>query len=290
MKHKRKILTISLGIISMAVVILISNIVVHAISEKTLIDIFFTKENEKNKDYLNELLIQDGRSIEIDGYTFTLMSELYDASTGSGYFNMTVTSDEWDISEMEYTDSSGIVYFGDNKRFSLRHSLEGFYELKLNLSGDKLEIAGFITNNVGKETYGKIKILDFKNEPHRDSASESAIAGEFELADSGCHKTVILNDKITLYCSPFVIKVVYNDNKVKDINDMSIVMVNDEEIKLITDGQMQPRLDTIEGAGRDGSIQEETYVFTKVIDIRDIDYFIINNEKYDCEEKSREAQ
>lgn len=82
----------------------------------------------------------------------------------------------------------------------------------------------------------------------------------------------------------------YHDNKVKDINDMSIVMINDEEIKLITDGQMQPRLDTIEGAGRDGSIQEETYVFTKVIDIRDIDYFIINNEKYDCEEKSREAQ
>lgn len=290
MKHKRKILTISLGIISMAAVILISNIVVHAISEKTLIDIFFTKENEKNKDYLNELLIQDGRSIEIDGYTFTLMSELYDANTGSGYFTMTVTSDEWDISEMEYTDSSGIVYFGDNKRFSLRHSLEGFYELELNLSGDKLELSGFITNNVGKETYGKIKILDFKNEPHRDSASESAVAGEFELADSGCHKTVILNDKMTLYCSPFVIKVVYNDNKIKDINDMSIMMINDEEIKLITDGQMQPRLDTIEGAGRDGSIQEETYVFTKVIDIRDIDYFIIDNEKYDCEEKSREAQ
>lgn len=283
MKHNRKILTISLGIILIAVVILISNIVVYAISEKTLIDIFFAKENKKSKDYLNELLIQDGRSIEIDGYTFTLVSELYDANTGSGYFNMTVTSNEWDISEMEYTNSSGIVYFGDNKRFSLRHGLEGFYELELNLSGDKLELSGFITNNVGTETYGKIKILDFKNEPHRDSASESAIAGEFELADSGCHKTVILNDNITLYCSPFVIKVVYNDKKVKDIKDMLIVMMNDEEIKLIADAQMQPGLDAIGGAGRDGSIQEETYVFTKVIDIRDIDYFIIENAKYACE-------
>lgn len=106
-KRRAKNIKIVVGIC--LVVLFLGNVSLYAITEKTLLTLFFGEADEEQLDFMWERMVEDGESIEYDGYTFTLERHLYDRNTGTGCFEVSVTKEGMDMRNFKVNKDRGHI-------------------------------------------------------------------------------------------------------------------------------------------------------------------------------------
>lgn len=268
-------------------VVMCVNIATYAYSKKTLIDVFFNKNESEKKDMLKDLLVTDGRSIEYDGYTFTLESELYDKVAGIGYCHFTIRKQGMDMRDIYY-DSSDVEMmtlfdsFGDEARFSI---VPDGSKAKSSFEAERDILNVYVRFERAKESLdNNIYICDFK---YKDSITEILehpivgeryqIAAKFELKDSNCSFKINCENNAEIIVNPFQISI--NDFN-NEINDFNIQMKDGSSIKLMKDGKILEQLDYHSSVVEDNGNKVESFMLKDILDYREVDYLMINGIKY----------
>lgn len=130
-----------------AVILGAANITTYALKKQNLAEYFFQDSTQEKKDIAGQFMIENGKSIAVDGYTVTLESELYDSKTGYGYCYFTVKKDGMDMRDIYTATQSLFDCFGENGRFTIM-PLDNPASLEFEKDRDKLNI--YVTFTIDK--------------------------------------------------------------------------------------------------------------------------------------------
>lgn len=272
MRINRKVILLLVGIIFVTVAIVIAEIIANMAYKKDIDD-----EKQERKEYLNSLFVEDGRNIDIDGYMFTILRQLYDEKTSSGCCQIKVTGRDNTVPDISIDQRLKSVEIDNRFEIFIMSNSNITYEVK----GNNIILNIFFVDYQG-HMENKIKIFDYKDYDSNDDSGE-VLAGEFGLRNSNCSVQFNGNNGEKIYISPFVIRE-EKGNKMnfssEEESDLIISLKNGKKIQLMKNGEIQE--DTLEGIS---SVINNTgytikyYNFKDVIVLSEIDYIIVDDEK-----------
>lgn len=271
MRKKYKKLIIGVGVF--AAILGAANITTYALKKQNLVEYFFQDSTQEKKDFANQFMVENGKSVVVDGYTITLESELYDSKTRNGYCYFTVKKDGMDMRDI-YTDTQPIFdCFGGNGRYTIM-PLDNPATLEFEKDRDKLNIYVRFTIDKPMET-DKIQIFDLTLV--KTNYAE-AVVGEFELKDSQCSVTLKGNNTCYAQVSPFGI---YIDG-LHEINSMVLNFKDGKSVQLITDGVIEEKEDGLTEAR--GEYVKQTaksfYFFKEPQDYTQVESLVLDGVEY----------
>ncbi len=135
-----------------------TNTTIYAVSEKSIFDVFFSKNNKYKA---MELLDYNGQSYVIDDYSFELDQTLYDSGTGHGYLVFIITK-EGGKPEISLNSSNQCVggTFGEDERFYFE--MDVTHNINYEYIGNKLY--SYISYEVNDREEGYyISLFDYKD-------------------------------------------------------------------------------------------------------------------------------
>lgn len=254
------------------IIILGVNIFTYAYSGKTVWEFFFGK-SENNMRYLME---EYGQSVTIDDYTIVLESAIFDDKTECIYSMFRVMKNGGKVEasmDMYNTISGG---FGKDRRFSLWISADtgGMRGLTGEYEGNDLIIYGRSTYHCD-ETEDAHAIYLFDGET--DKISFEDYAAKFDLKPTVNTVEISINDTTGIYISPIAIKI------------FSTETINTESIEICYKDGSKEEVVNVEkriGLGRSSeshtlSENTQTYIFSDLKDIKQIESIIYNGKKLD---------
>lgn len=268
MKRKYKIYII---VISIVLTIVIGvNIFTYAYSGKNVWEFFFN-DSENDMIYLME---EYGQSVTIDDYTITLDSAIFDDKTECIYsmFRVSKESGKVEVSMDKYNTVSNC--FGEDMRFSFGVNADtGSVGLIGEYEGDDLIIYVRCTYHCDEtEDEHAIFMFDAKT---RKTYFEN-FAAKFELKPTVNVTEVSVSDKTKIYISPIAIKISSTDSiKTEHIE----ILYKDGTRKEVVNVEKRIGLGS-SSASYTFSENTETYVFSELIDVEQVEGIIYNGEKF----------
>ena len=244
-----------------------TNTTIYAVSEKSIFDVFFSKNNKYKA---MELLDYNGQTYVIDDYTFELDQTLYDSGTGHGYLVFIITK-EGGKPEISLNSSNQCVggTFGEDERFCFKMGVT--YDDNYEYIGDKL--FAYISYEVVKKEDYYISLIDYKDgEPKEYS---------FTVKETSNVKSYHFNKNKggELFISPLGIAIYPND----DIENYVITLY-------MKDGTKKEVINVEEQIGTGGATYRISrfkgkieycragFRFRKMFDISEIDKIEVNGE------------
>lgn len=270
-KYKKVIIIMSFVLIAAIGV----NIFTYAYSGKNVWEYFFGNSG-KDMRYLME---EYGQSVTIDEYTITLESAIFDDKTECIYSIFRVSKDKEKVEaymDMYNTISGG---FGEDRRFSLWVNADtgGMRGLTGEYDGNDLIIFGRGTYHCDEtEDTHAIYLFDaYKHNEETDKPFFENYAAKFDLNPTVNTVEISINDTTDIYISPIAIKI------------FSTETINTESIEILyKDGTKEEVVNVKKRIGLGSSSvshslseNTETYIFSDIKDIKQIESIIYNGEK-----------
>lgn len=264
----KKNIVIFIGIIT---AILISNVLIYAVTNKGKFSFFFA---EKNENIVSDILEDDGQSFTIDDYKITLEKSFCESSTQFGYLVFSISKKNGKP-EANIDNSGYCNCFGKNDRFSFDLFISGGAGNKYKYEGNILYayISFDAADFPGEEKKYKIALIDHEQEVddegkaynfnlkfHKKSKSFKFDNGEFNISPLG----------IRIYS-----KTKMNKVKVETLNKNS-------EGEVIVDTSKNIGGFGEHGRNKNGEGYEViyTYEFKEPKDISDVEYIKLNGERF----------
>lgn len=272
MKRKYKKVFIILSFVLIAAIGV--NIFTYAYSGKNVWEYFFGNSG-KDMRYLME---EYSQSVTIDGYTITLESAIFDDKTECIYSMFRISKEEGKVEASICKYNSMGNCFGEDMRFSLGINADtssigftGEYE------GNNLIMYGANTYHCDETEDTHAIYLYDAYQYDADTPYFENYAAKFDLKPTVNTAEISINDTTGIYISPIAIKI------------FSTETINTESIEICyKDGSKEEVVNVKKriGLGRSSeshtlSENTQTYIFSDLKDIKQIESIIYNGEKLD---------
>lgn len=258
------------------ILILASNILVYAITKKSIMDCFSNNNNATKKslvDYFftinekhitNELLKQSGKSYEIDDYIITLEEYLCEEKTDLGYLVFSIEKKEG--KPFANIDSNGYcTTFGENNRFSLNFISSGTVDKKFEYVDDTLYayISYYADEFMDESIDEKIVLTDYK-QPNGDDGYKDYYFDVTPVVKSNNYKF----ENSELYISPLGLKIFTKGN----LDNINIeTTYNNGENETLIDTKKNIGTNNLGERCKKIGKKETTHIYTLVFnDLKDI--------------------
>ncbi len=270
---RRKILRVGI-IFALMVAIIISVCFIYSLTkkekDKSLREHFFSKTDET---IISELSYQDGKSIQVDEYTFTLDSVIYDSSTLDGFCLFIIGAEDKKLSKKFYEDV-----------FSWKYLITlGHYDR----SGDKTEVEihdgkiylyyEFATTSVDFDHCVYVYDLDVS----KDYLDAKDAVASFPLKEQFKNKMFQLNDGVEVKVSPFSL---FIGDYPEKYDSFSINYKNGKQDKYYEKGRMVNKhskgYSGFEGGTDKGITKLIKIGSEQPMNIDNIDYIMVDDVKY----------
>ncbi|MCI8670059.1 MAG: hypothetical protein HFI34_11170 [Lachnospiraceae bacterium] len=285
MKHKKLFKTSIIGLI-LIIMLVITNFVTYAFTEKTLIDIFFSEENEKNKRWIMDMIVPDGQVCMIDNYKITLKNLAYCRSTKEGYCEFIMENDQADLKTEYYPNCPASFGFGKEGRFHI------FFDTGTGSVAQDIDIS--VKNNImylyyyfqidAEKDIDKLYIYDYDSGKVKDFGNPEVASAEFQLTNTVPSLTYFSEDDIEISLSPFSFYLMSKNGVVK-INELEVFYTDGTSCPLVTDGNYGSiilseaySLENEEWRPNFGLYQLQCS-FNTLLELKEIDYILFNGEK-----------
>lgn len=256
---KKKLVIVSIILVS---VLLIMILVLNNNKEQDMVEELFHESSENEQKYLNNLVAEDGREVEKDGYVFTLVREFYDNVTNTGFFELEISHGNKKIDcDISKTNKIWI----DNRFELIAHRID---EIKKVEKGKEIILYVSITN-ASKLSDGKLSILD--NEGHNNDVKDIyKKIGEFDFIKTNKHITFKLDNEGKIYISPISAIEILNFGTENDTIKEFIINFDDgKKISLLKNGDTQySNVGILRENGNEKTINE--YLFRKIMNVDNI--------------------
>ncbi len=287
MKIKKKRLSkICIIVLCFGVLFVIANSVTYAFAEKTLIDVFFEKEDEKDKRLIMEMIIPDGQSCVIDGYIITLENYAYCSDTKEGYCEFVIENDSVDMNQEYYPDSPISFGFGKEGRFHIYFetgsgsiALDSDIEVK-----DNIMYLYYYFQITSAKEIDMLYIYDYESGMIDEMDNPKYSSASFQLSNTVPSIKYTSEDKTEIRLSPFSFYLISKDGL--EVLDELKVYYTDGTVCELIDSREYGSIIKTEGYsfedeyGRpDFGLYQHQCTFKELLKLEGIDYIVYNGEK-----------
>ena len=166
---KKKIV---IALVTIILLILASNIVIHTHLNKSLFQFFFSN-NENQESIVKKILTQGNQKIEIDNYIISLEESLCEKNTQLGYLVFSICDKNGNKVESNINDyNKTIKSFGKDGRFIFEYEASGTFNKYAEYANNKLFVyASFDISTNDSENIDLnncIKIIDTKEKVNNE--------------------------------------------------------------------------------------------------------------------------
>ena len=267
---KKKIV---IALVTIILLILASNIVIHTHLNKSLFQFFFSN-NENQESIVKKILTQRNQKIEIDNYIISLEESLCEKNTQLGYLVFSICDKNGNKVESNINDyNKTIKSFGKDGRFIFEYEASGTFNKYAEYANNKLFVyASFdiSTNDLENiDLNNCIKIIDTKEKDNNEYRQYT-----FDLKFSDNCRKYKYNDNI-LYVSPLGLRLLTN-NEMTDLN----VVIKGENDNIIKSLSNNDNMFSKSGCKFNGTTKDQyTNQFDDLIDLGMIRNVYINEEE-----------
>lgn len=239
-----------------------------------MVHTLFSNSSEANQKYLENLVQEDGRKIEKDGYDFTIVKEFYDSKSETGCFELRIKSES--INKTKYS-LQALNKLCIDDRFEICFGIVDIADVEIVNEGNGITVyvpitckQGFIDN--------KISINDLINYNYDTDEGKEEL-GVIELMDSNKHLRFERNDNEEIYISPIGIREELSYSMMGSTYRTNYIlnMKDGEKIYIKKDGIIE---DTTIGKYSEGGEGEAilSYEFDKIINIDEIESITVDGD------------
>lgn len=282
---RKKIFKTSIVCFILISLLVITNFATYAFTEKTLIDIFFSEENEQNKRWIMEMIVPDGQVCMIENYKITLKNLAYCSSTKEGYCEFIMENDAANLKNEYYPNCPASFGFGKDGRFHI------FFDTGTGSVAQDIDIS--VKNNImylyyyfqidAEKDISKIYIYDYNSGMINDIGNPDVASAEFQLTNTVPSQTYLSKEDIEIFLSPFSFYVMSKNGVVK-VDELKVFYSDGTTCSLITDGNYDSIIES-----ESYSLENEEWKpnfglyqlqcsFNKLLELKDIDYLLYNGE------------
>lgn len=267
-KYKKKCIML----VSLVLCFVMFSLIVYATTKKSVMDYFFSQEENSSVRDLNK---QDIQTIEIDDYTISMIDLIYESSTKVGYcvFDVEKKNGKPEV-ELNRTNQMVGGRFGETEKGAKRFEIfiEASHSETTYVEQEENKLYIYYRFIIDSEFDNKIQIIDYQEKDKQSITGHKSYS--FELTNNEKVVEFVSKDDAEIKISPLALVI----NSKKKIEEFEITFI-------YKDGKKDEVVNTKEniGTGASGTIADENgyqyeFIFKNVIDIDNIAYIEFNNE------------
>ena len=248
------------------------SIIVYATTKKSVIDYFFSQEENS---LVRDLKKQEIQTIKIDDYTISMIDLIYESRTRVGYcvFEVEKKNGKPEVKVNKTNQMVGGRFGATNtgtKRFEI--FIEATHSETITVEQEESRLYIYYRFIIDNEFDNKIQIIDYQEKDKQSITGHKSYS--FELTNNEKVVEFVSKDDAEIKISPLALVI----NSKKKIEEFEITFI-------YKDGKKDEVVNTKEniGTGASGTIADENgyqyeFIFKNVIDIDNIAYIEFNNE------------
>lgn len=261
----------------LVVCFIIGNAVTYVVSQKTIWDVFFEKNNNTaaKRAQAEKLMDYNGQTYEIDDYTIKLEQTLFDAKTDIGYCIFSVKKKNGEPeAEIDKWGNTPTDSFGNRFQFDIFET--GTRTYKFERQKDILYV--YVTFALDTGYDGTIDLIDYQQKDSKTIDGYRRYV--YHLKETSTYKEYKIDDARKLTVSP--IGLTLDGTKMESVNLK--FYYKDGSVRTIIDSKKDIEPGSPHECSVNGRVRRQ-YTFKELIDIDAIDYVLLNNRKLSLQQQ-----